>query len=1319
MRHRLLTAVAAIAVLLAVPAVAAAHAQLISAVPADGVTVLDAPAQVKLAFSEPVVAARSSLDLYASDGRRFHLDPKLTGATLTAAVPKLPDGTYRLVWETLSADDLHVVGGEVVFGSGAATPAPAPHVASEPQPRPGESLVRWLALALLALLTGSLVLRALGSPALPRLERAAAAGAIAAAAALVGIQVSTAGSLAVVAASGAGRSAIAMALAVVAGLVLAPRRPRIAVAATTAAAASLALGSHAAALGIVPALVIAVHLGCASLWAGTVMAAAIAVRRRAATGLLRRLAPVLAPAVAGLVITGLLALGRHVVNVDALLTSTYGRFVLVKSALLLAAAAMALATRKALATDRPARARRAVGVEATLLVLALGAAAVLAAGAPARGTQFAPPEPATASVIETQQLNDLIVSVEVKPNRPGPNFVTIRVIDTRRPAPAPVTGVRLTLPGLTAEARTTADTEWQVAGVQLARAGALDMRVDVQRPGMPVSAAVRWTTGGATAAAPPVVSRRRLAPLTTPLGIVLLALVVLAAVGYRRRLRTALVLVALLAFPAGAFAATDPVETVIVTLRGGAPALHPFGGSPAARGPVLARALASDLDTRGRGLRRALAGRAVTARPLWIVGGYAVTAPRSVIDVLRKRSDVASVTSDATNLRPAAEPGIDLLRAPAVWSHGGGGVFAGTAGGGVTVAILDTGLDGEGVLKARYRGGAHDWLDAYGTYATPVDAAGSCSGHGTGVAGVIAGGLDDDGLAYGVAPDANVIAARIFDGSCNASASAVHAAFQWALDPDGDPDTADAPAIVNASWGEVATGCPTTFQPDMAALQAAGITTVVSAGNEMNIPSSPATLPEALAVGALDAAGTAARPESARGVSPCDGRAFPDLAAPGTDVRTADRMGLWQTSSGTSFAAPHVAGTLALLLARHPGMTPADQALAVMTTAYPLGSPGTGAGRVDALAAFESALPAPLDVTPPIFTALSVTPAISDGATLVTVSASVTDDVPGARLAGTVADATLSVDGGAAAPVAIGPNGAIAAATDPHALADGPHVAVLLATDDSGNTSRPRPVSFTIDRVPPVLSSAVASRGSAGGVVVTATADDATAITAAQTTLGTVAAADGAFDGPHEVLVVQADGRGWSAGDHVIGLRARDAAGTWSEWRQVRLVVARTVLDDGFEHGLGAWTRRGAVRVTRGAALAGRYGLDVRPGRHPAYLENTAPIAEQALEVSLVVRASGLHGTVRLLELEGTSGSPVAAVDLRRGGIRAGGRWRTLPRGAVRLVLRFAHGRSTLFVNGRAGVAVAAPGAVDAIRLGAVRGGRGVLAIDRFRALRS
>ena len=78
------------------------------------------------------------------------------------------------------------------------------------------------------------------------------------------------------------------------------------------------------------------------------------------------------------------------------------------------------------------------------------------------------------------------------------------------------------------------------------------------------------------------------------------------------------------------------------------------------------------------------------------------------------------------------------------------------------------------------------------------------------------------GSAIGVAPDATWIAAKIFNDSGTATTTAIHLAFEWALDPDGDPSTADTPAVVNDSWTLGAPGCNTNFQPDLAALTAAG-----------------------------------------------------------------------------------------------------------------------------------------------------------------------------------------------------------------------------------------------------------------------------------------------------------------------------------------------------------------------------------------------------------------------------------------------------------------------------------------------------------------
>ena len=85
---------------------------------------------------------------------------------------------------------------------------------------------------------------------------------------------------------------------------------------------------------------------------------------------------------------------------------------------------------------------------------------------------------------------------------------------------------------------------------------------------------------------------------------------------------------------------------------------------------------------------------------------------------------------------------------------------------------------------------------------------------------------------------------------------------------------------------------------------------------------------------------------------------FPDLVAPGTGVLTLDRYGLTQISHGTSIAAPHVAGALALLLGAHPDLTPDQQASLLTETAVDLGAAGGddtyGAGRLDVAAAYAA-----------------------------------------------------------------------------------------------------------------------------------------------------------------------------------------------------------------------------------------------------------------------------------------------------------------------------------------------------------------------------
>jgi subtilisin family serine protease len=408
-------------------------------------------------------------------------------------------------------------------------------------------------------------------------------------------------------------------------------------------------------------------------------------------------------------------------------------------------------------------------------------------------------------------------------------------------------------------------------------------------------------------------------------------------------------------------------RTYLVTMRSSADLDHLRAVPRRARTRVVEQTLRQVAHDSQRPLAHRLrhwsrVGRVSSYHRLWVVNAVSVTAGPRLIARIAARRDVAAVEPDRIDLVPAASTPADhlaVVRAPEVWS-------AGDDGSGVVVATLDSGADvTHPDLESRWRGGTDSWYDPYGQHPdAPVD----LDGHGTATLGAIVGG-DASGTSVGVAPGARWIAARVFDDRGAATTTAVHLAFQWLLDPDHDPSTADAPQVVNGSWS-IGTGpsCDLTFQPDVQALTRAGILPVFAAGNfgpTTGSGVSPANYPESLAVGAL-ADPTHVRSDSSRGPSTCGGRpgTFPDVVAPGQDVLTTDRYGLYQVASGTSMAAPQAAGALALLLSARPGLSVDDQRRLVTSTAVDIGATGpdadTGYGRLDARAAYDLAVaPAP------------------------------------------------------------------------------------------------------------------------------------------------------------------------------------------------------------------------------------------------------------------------------------------------------------------------------------------------------------------------
>jgi len=348
--------------------------------------------------------------------------------------------------------------------------------------------------------------------------------------------------------------------------------------------------------------------------------------------------------------------------------------------------------------------------------------------------------------------------------------------------------------------------------------------------------------------------------------------------------------------------------------------------------------------------------------PLWIGNQVAVRATPSVIRELAARPEVREVrpdfaiqapapttASEATAATAAPEPNVALVNAPAMWDLG----FRGQ---GIVVANMDTGVDATHPdLAGRWRGGTNSWYDPNGEHpTTPTDR----NGHGTWTMGAMVGG-DAGGTAIGVAPDARWIAVKIFNDRGTTTSTMIHRGFQWLLDPDGNPATADAPNVVNDSWTMSVGGCNLDFQLDLRNLRAAGILPVFSAGNYGPLSGtvlSPANNPEAFAVGATDDADVLDS-SSSRGPAACPGATAPKLVAPGVNVRTSDLYGSYLDVSGTSIAAPQVAGALALLLDAVPGLTADQQDAALEGGALDLGVGGPdndyGGGRLDVLAAYQ------------------------------------------------------------------------------------------------------------------------------------------------------------------------------------------------------------------------------------------------------------------------------------------------------------------------------------------------------------------------------
>ncbi|MEM7799474.1 MAG: S8 family serine peptidase, partial [Chloroflexota bacterium] len=347
-----------------------------------------------------------------------------------------------------------------------------------------------------------------------------------------------------------------------------------------------------------------------------------------------------------------------------------------------------------------------------------------------------------------------------------------------------------------------------------------------------------------------------------------------------------------------------------------------------------------------------------SSKPLWIINGFVIEGHKEGILELAYHPEVEEIRVDAViqQMEPLQADasqsseqtntnwGLVNSRTYEAW-HG-----LDTRGEGVTIAIMDTGVDFEHpALSGNYRGRNPDgsvehtghWFHAaIPTETVPIDN----HGHGTHVAGTALGGQD-----LGVAPGANWIAVGIGDNAGFILESYVHAAFEWMLQPNGDPSLA--PDIINGSWGGPSENPH--FLEDLELVHAAGIIPVFATGNNGPMPgtiNTPAAFRDVISVGATDIEDNLTW-FTARGPSIFTDQPRPLVSAPGATVYSALPGDTYGYMSGTSMATPHVAGGLALLLSANPTLNNQDIHTLLEQTSRPFttdAGPNSGHGIIDA-----------------------------------------------------------------------------------------------------------------------------------------------------------------------------------------------------------------------------------------------------------------------------------------------------------------------------------------------------------------------------------
>ncbi|BBE22042.1 hypothetical protein MN0502_09250 [Arthrobacter sp. MN05-02] len=353
----------------------------------------------------------------------------------------------------------------------------------------------------------------------------------------------------------------------------------------------------------------------------------------------------------------------------------------------------------------------------------------------------------------------------------------------------------------------------------------------------------------------------------------------------------------------------------------------------------------------------------------------------------------AAVVAGLAALLPAAVPAAaDEVRAKEYWleDYGIAEAWRSTQGEGVTVAVIDSGIDGNhpdlagAVVGGTDASGAGDPRGQLGIGEVP--------GHGTLVATLLAGrghtaapeqaepsagpsgdstakatparepfgqyGEGPDGIV-GVAPKADLLAVSVWIEGQNSGPNPagvtvdeqVPAAVRWAVDNGAD--------VINMSLGSTSTAWPESWDAAFLYAEQNDVVIVAAAGNRaggLTQVGAPATIPGVLAVAGLDRSGVASAEASSEGISIA-------VAAPSENLVGGLPGGFYADWSGTSGAAPLVSGVAALIRSRYPELSAAQVVNRIVDTARDAGSPGFdtlyGYGVLDVAAAVGEDLAVP------------------------------------------------------------------------------------------------------------------------------------------------------------------------------------------------------------------------------------------------------------------------------------------------------------------------------------------------------------------------